>query len=55
MVLEAAEHALPILCFDDAGGANEFIGNDSGLTVAYLDTEAFAERILQIPWRSEPR
>lgn len=47
VVLEAAEHALPILCFNDAGGANEFIGDDCGIRVAYLDVEGFAERIIQ--------
>lgn len=47
VVLEAAEHALPILCFDNAGGANEFIGEDCGIRVAYLDVDGFAEKITQ--------
>ena len=48
VVLEAADHALPILCFDDAGGAVEFIGDERGLRVPYLDTEGFAEKLIQL-------
>jgi len=48
VVLEAADHALPVLCFDNAGGAVEFIGDDSGLRVPYLDTDEFAERIIEL-------
>lgn len=48
VVLEAAEHALPIICFEGAGGANEFVGADSGVRAGYLDVEAFAHEIVQL-------
>jgi glycosyltransferase involved in cell wall biosynthesis len=48
VVLEAADHALPILCFDNAGGAVEFIGDDSGLRVPYLDVEVFVDCIIKL-------
>lgn len=41
--LEAAEAALPIVCFDHrAGGMPSFVENDAGIVVPYLDTAAMA-------------
>lgn len=38
--LEAAACGVPILCFDKAGGMSEFVEDDCGFTVPYLDVEA---------------
>ena len=46
--LEAAAMEKPIICFDKAGGAAEFIEDDCGYIVPYLDVEAFAEKILKL-------
>jgi glycosyltransferase involved in cell wall biosynthesis len=44
--LEAASLAKPIICFDQAGGEPEFIEDDCGFVVPYLDIEAMADKIL---------
>jgi glycosyltransferase involved in cell wall biosynthesis len=41
VVLEAANHLLPVVCFDGAGGAVEFVGSATGLSAPYLDVAAF--------------
>jgi glycosyltransferase involved in cell wall biosynthesis len=43
--LEAASVGIPIICFDNAGGAKEFVENDAGFSVPYLDIPAMADRI----------
>ena len=35
----------PILCFADAGGAPEFVEEDAGFVVPYLDVGAMADRL----------
>lgn len=45
VALEAASCALPIVCFDAAVGSKEFVGDNTGKLVPYLDTAAFAEAI----------
>jgi glycosyltransferase involved in cell wall biosynthesis len=45
VVLEAADHGVPTLCFTDAGGANEFVANDAGVRIPYLDVAGFAAQI----------
>jgi glycosyltransferase involved in cell wall biosynthesis len=45
VVLEAADHGLPTLCFQDGGGANEFVRDDAGARVPYLDIAGFAAQI----------
>ena len=42
-MLEAAQAELPIVCFADAGGAPEFVRDDAGIVVRYLDLPAMAE------------
>jgi glycosyltransferase involved in cell wall biosynthesis len=42
VMLEAATHGLPTVCFAQAGGAPEFVGADAGVVVPYLDVDAFA-------------
>jgi glycosyltransferase involved in cell wall biosynthesis len=46
--IEAAFYGLPIICFKNSGGSQEFIRNDFGFAVDYLDIEAMAEKILQL-------
>lgn len=46
--LEAASLGKPIVCFDAAGGMKEFVEEDCGFILPYLNTEAMAERILQL-------
>jgi glycosyltransferase involved in cell wall biosynthesis len=46
--LETASLGKPVICFDGAGGMPEFVENDSGFIVPYLDIAAFAEQILEL-------
>ncbi len=46
VMLEAASLGIPVGCFGDAGGAPEFIGEDAGFIVPYLDTTAFASKVM---------
>ncbi|MCM8831906.1 MAG: glycosyltransferase family 4 protein [Candidatus Omnitrophica bacterium] len=46
--LEAASLGKPILCFDKAGGAKEFVENDAGFVIPYLDIEAMADAIIKL-------
>jgi len=46
--LESAALGKPIICFADAGGMPEFVEQDCGFVVPYLDTEAMAERIISL-------
>jgi glycosyltransferase involved in cell wall biosynthesis len=48
VALEAALFNKPILCFDKSGGACELVQSDSGFVVPYLDTEAMAERVIDL-------
>ena len=43
--LEAAQHGLPIICFDRSGGSPEFVTEDVGFVVPYLDVSAMADKI----------
>jgi glycosyltransferase involved in cell wall biosynthesis len=43
--LEAASLEKPILCFDRAGGEQEFVEDDAGFVVPYLDIEAMAAKV----------
>jgi glycosyltransferase involved in cell wall biosynthesis len=46
VVLEAASFGKPTICFDNAGGAPEFVQNDAGSVVPYLDIPALANELL---------
>jgi len=46
--LEAAAVAKPIVCFAGAGGMPEFVEEDCGFVVPYLDIVAMAERIVHL-------
>ena len=46
VVLEAANASVPSICFEGSGGAMEFVKNDAGKTVAYLDIEAMTNSVI---------
>jgi glycosyltransferase involved in cell wall biosynthesis len=46
--LEAALLAKPIVCFDKAGGMKEFVEEDAGFVVPYLDIEVFASKVVDL-------
>ncbi len=48
VALEAASLKKPVLCFDQAGGMPEFVGNDCGFIVPYLNLDAMANRIIEL-------
>ena len=47
-MLEAASSGLPIVCFDNAGGAPEFVQQDAGIVVPYIDIERMADACVRI-------
>ena len=53
--LEAALLSKPILCFAGAGGMPEFVDEECGFVVPYLDLETMAERICQLTAAPELR
>ena len=53
--LEAAALGKPIVCFEKAGGAPEFVGEDCGFVVPYLDAEDFADKIVCLAGDAELR
>ncbi len=46
--LEAAECNLPVICFADAGGMPDFVGDDAGFVVPYEDVVALAEKVVDL-------
>ncbi len=48
VMLEAGIEGVPTVCFDEAGGAPEFVGTDAGLVVPYLDVQAFAHSVMSL-------
>lgn len=46
--LEAAALGKPIICFERAGGMPEFVEEDCGFVVPYLDVTAMAERVARL-------
>jgi glycosyltransferase involved in cell wall biosynthesis len=46
--LEAAAFEKPILCFENAGGMPEFVEEDAGFVVPYLDVEVMCQRVAQL-------
>lgn len=46
--LEAASLKKPILCFADAGGMPEFVEDDTGFIVPYLDVLAMAKKTIDL-------
>jgi glycosyltransferase involved in cell wall biosynthesis len=48
VMLEAAAMRLPIVAFRDAGGSVEFVGDDAGAMVPYLDLAAMADAVRRL-------
>lgn len=48
VVMEAALQEIPVVCFEDAGGAPELIESDAGFVVPYMDISAASEAIIQL-------
>lgn len=46
VVMEAASHGRPTVCFEQAGGAPEFVEADAGFVVPGLDVAAMIDRIV---------
>jgi glycosyltransferase involved in cell wall biosynthesis len=46
--LEAASMGKPIVCFDKAGGTKEFVEDDAGFVIPYLDIETMAAKVINI-------
>lgn len=55
--LEAASYGVPVICFENSGGMPEFVGEENGFVVPYLDVQAAAEKLVllakDIPLRSK--
>jgi glycosyltransferase involved in cell wall biosynthesis len=48
VMLEAAAARLPILCFEQSGGAPEFVADGAGISVPYLDVRRMATTLLAL-------
>jgi glycosyltransferase involved in cell wall biosynthesis len=53
--LEAASLMKPIVCFDGSGGAPEFVEDDCGFVVPYLDVKTMAEKVAELVEKPELR
>jgi glycosyltransferase involved in cell wall biosynthesis len=53
--LEAAALGIPIICFADAGGMPEFVGEDAGFVVPYLDVARASDRVRLLATAEELR
>jgi glycosyltransferase involved in cell wall biosynthesis len=48
VTLEAASINKPTMCFNNSGGVPEFVKNDAGIVINYLDVEMAAEKIIHL-------
>jgi glycosyltransferase involved in cell wall biosynthesis len=48
VMLEAACFECPVLCFEAAGGAPEFVGEDAGVVVPNLNVEEMADHVIAL-------
>jgi glycosyltransferase involved in cell wall biosynthesis len=48
VTLTAAKLAKPIIAFQNSGGADEFLANDIGILVPYLDIQALAAQLIHL-------
>lgn len=48
VMLEAASLGKPIVCFAGGGGTPEFVEEDAGFVVPYLDVDAMAGRVVEL-------
>ena len=47
-VLEMAAFGAPVICYRDAGGAAEFVGDDAGVILDSLDAPAFSRAVREL-------
>lgn len=47
-MLEGGLFKLPVICFDNSGGAPEHVGNGSGVSVPFLDIPKFASAVQRV-------
>lgn len=55
VMLEAGAYGLPVVCFARSGGGEEFVGNDSGCVVPYLNISSFARCLEDLREKPELR
>lgn len=55
VVLEAAAFGVPCICFSQSGGMPEFVEDDAGIVVDYLDVENMAKAIMSLIANPERR
>jgi len=48
VMLDAASLGIPVVCFDRSGGGPEFVEDDAGIVVPYLNVTLMAEAILKL-------
>lgn len=48
VMLDAASLGIPVICFDKSGGAPEFIEDDAGVVVPYLDVGSMANSVIEL-------
>ncbi|QRR03735.1 glycosyltransferase family 4 protein [Dyadobacter sandarakinus] len=48
VVLEAAWQEIPVVCFDNAGGAPELVESDAGFVVPFMDIPAATDAIIRL-------
>jgi len=48
VMLESACWGTPVLCFQESGGATEFVEKDAGIAVPYLDVVAMAKALWEL-------
>lgn len=48
VVMEAAQHAKPIVCFERGGGAPEFVEGDAGFVTPDFDTKIMADKLVEL-------
>ena len=53
--LEIASLSIPILCFDGSGGSPEFVEDDAGFVIPYLDIKSMADKIILLAKNKELR
>ena len=55
VTLEAAECGLPTICFAEAGGMPDFVGEDAGFVVPFGNIEAMADKVVALMENQELR
>lgn len=48
VVLDAATLGKPVICFENAGGAPEFVQNNAGIIAPYMDVESMSDAIMTL-------